>query len=152
MLQNLHSKKGVSLADPNQNCECGYRRGWAAGGFFSNRSHWGESLLGELDGFIADGKAPFGCTRVATLQAGSQHWGYCSLNWRGIFINWEDRDIGLPMNTLNCRNSPIRILSYVLSVMPVAILICVQNFCLKGVSLSPIIGIPSSSWRIVIHK
>lgn len=86
--------------------------------------------MSALDGFIADGKAPFGCTRVANLQAGSQHWGYCGLNWRGIFIDWEDRDIGLPMNTLNCRNSPIRILSYVLSVMPVAILICVQNFCL----------------------
>lgn len=41
----------------NQNCQCGYPRGWAVGGFFSTeviedelyRAHWTDSQLTERD-------------------------------------------------------------------------------------------------------
>lgn len=107
----------------NQNCLCGYPRGCAVGGFLLDRSHRGWTLSSALDGSTADGKGPVGRTPVARLQAGPQHWGYGGLNWRGIFTDWEDTDIGLPMHTKNCRNSPLWILPYFLSVMLVAIFI-----------------------------
>lgn len=93
-------------------------------GFLFDRSHRGWTPLSALDGFTADGKGPVGRTPVGRL------WGYGGLNWRGIFIDWKDTDIGLPMHTKNCRNSPLWILPYFLSVMPVAIFIFVQKFCL----------------------
>ncbi len=105
-------------------------QGLGSWGFLLDRSHRGWTLSSVLNGFTADGKGHLGRTPIARLQAGPQHCGYGGLNWRGIFTDWEDTDIGLPMNTKTCRNSPLWILPYFLSVTSVAIFIFVQKFCL----------------------